>query len=83
MYAHAHAHTHTHTTHMCIYTVNTHAHKHMHTHIYTHIPNAVRKRKTSPSLQNMSHTLQATSRGSVLVYSVNILRSNNHVITVA
>ena len=90
-YVHVHAYicmhmrtrTHTHTTHMCIYTVNTHAHKHMHTHIYTHIPSAVRKRKTSPSLQNMSHTLQATSRGSVLVYSVNILRSNNHVITVA
>ena len=38
------------------------------------IPNAVRKRKTSPSLQNMSHTLQATSRGSVLVYRVNILQ---------
>lgn len=51
----------------------------MHARIRTHaIPSAVRKRKTSPSLQNMSHTLQATSRGNVLVYNVNILRWNNH-----
>ena len=77
-------HTQTHArmhTHVCTHT-QTCARKYIHTQGHTHTPNAVRKRNTSPSLQNMSHTLQATSRGSVLVYSVNILQDETIITTV-
>ena len=41
-------------------------------------PRAVLKRKQSPSLQNKSHALHATSRGKVRVYMVNILHTHTH-----
>ena len=44
-------------------------------------PRAVLKRKQSPSLQNKSHTLHATSRGKVRVYMVNILHTHTHIHT--
>ena len=40
------------------------------------LPKAVRKRNSSPSLQNKSHTRHAVSKGNDLLNNVNILKNN-------